>query len=794
MSKNLRVVCAALLAMLVLMPGVPRIALALDDSEEQGGTPQSLSQGDSIYVNGTSGDDSNDGSEESPVKSFARAKDLMNQYGSDIIWVTGTLQVSGSDEMWDLGGKLLMRDSLFRGELVHVSNGATLTLTNIVVDGGCKNGATGVASDGDGSGGSLFGVFGSGGQPSVLTIGEGASLQNNVIRSEGRWMPESGGAVFASNATVNVEGGSILGNSAVYGGGICAVYDSVVNVSNGLIDGNSAVKGTSGSTTRGYSGTGGGICAWRGAAVNFSGGTISNNTAFNRGGGISLGGLDVFPGDKSSVLTMTGGTISDNKAGCAGGGLFVQAGLSEEGGYGTPNYSIAKISGGNIVGNAMTNDGDSNSSFGGGGIYVNGYSSSYSAFHNGELYLSSVEIAGNSAAIAGGAYAGCPVSLTQVFLNNGSICYGNTTESGSAQEVYILASMAYGTHSGNPEYEISPSMLGGGSYRWTYDDGAEVPLDKLKGTLDASRGEELSLGNALRAEDEDVQRAVALAKVHITGNESLTRGGGIGSNGSVFIGKFSDTCEVSVSKQWNDAGDKDQLRPSSVVVELYRNGAYVGYQTIEPDEDGNWSASFQNLPKFDADGNPYSYNVKEREVEGYASTVSGSVDEGFVITNTRCVSVSVSKTWDDGNNASGKRPTSITVELLADGDVVRTETVEPDENGAWSKTFDGLAKYDEKDGHQILYAVREAPVDGYDSTVEGDSQSGFVITNTKKDEPEAPKPDKPDSEKPGEDGKKDNAELAQTGDDSASLAFVCAGMLILTTGICSRLLSRREQQ
>ena len=708
----------------------------------------------------------------------------MNQYDSDIIWVTGTLQVSGTDETWDLGGKSLMRDVLFQGELVHVSDGASLTLTNIIVDGSCKSGATGRATEGNGSGGSLFGVFGASGQPSTLTIGTGASLQNNSIRSEGRWMPESGGAVYASNANINLEGGSIVGNTAVYGGGICAVYDSTVNVSSGLIDGNSAVKGTY--AKRGYSGTGGGICAWRGASVNFSGGTISNNVAFNRGGGISMGGLDVFPGDKSSVLVMTDGTLSDNEAGCAGGGLFVQAGLSEGGGDGTPSYCIARISGGSITGNSMTDTGDSNSPFGGGGIYVNGYSSAYGAFHNGELYLSSVEIAGNSAAIAGGAYAGCPVSLTQVFLNNGSVCYGNTTESGSAQEVYILASMAYGAHSGNPEYEISPSMLGGGSYRWTYDDGTEVPLDKLKGSLDASIGEELCLGNALTAQDEDVQKAVGLAAVHINGNESATRGGAIGSNGSVFIGKFSDTCEVSVSKQWNDAGDKDQLRPDSIVVELYRNGVYVGYQTVAPDADGNWSTSFQNLPKFDADGNPYSYDVKEREAEGYVSTVSGSVDEGFVITNTRYVSVDVSKTWDDDNNASGKRPSSISVELLADGEVQETAVLEPDENGAWQYVFDGLAKYSEEDGHEIAYTVRELPVDGYDSSVSGDAKSGYVVTNVKKDEPDNPEPDKPVTPDGGKPEKKTEAALPSTGDGSQVLAVGWLAAAVLTIGILSR--------
>lgn len=56
----------------------------------------------------------------------------------------------------------------------------------------------------------------------------------------------------------------------------------------------------------------------------------------------------------------------------------------------------------------------------GGGIYVNGYSSAYSDYHNGELYLTNVEVSGNNAAIEGGGYAACPVSVTEINLTNGA--------------------------------------------------------------------------------------------------------------------------------------------------------------------------------------------------------------------------------------------------------------------------------------------------------------------------------------------------------------------------------------
>ena len=714
---------------------VPQFAWAASNAvqaDATGGAEQeALESGDNVYVDGSKGNDANPGTEDAPVKTFARAKQLMDEHASDIVWVTGTLQVSGTVESWDLGGKTLMRESGFTGELVHVSNGASLTLKNIVIDGGSLNGAKGKVSLGDGSGGSLVGVFGDKDAKSSLRIEEGAKLQNNYILSSGHWMPESGGGVYCSDGIVDVDGGVIADNKAVYGGGICAVYDSVVNVLDGSITGNEALGGQI-SGMRGYSGTGGGICAWRGAAVNLSGGSIDGNAAYNRGGGISMGGFQTFEGDSGSVLTMTGGSISNNTAGSSGGGIFVQAGLSEDANDGVATYCIAKISGGKLVGNSMTNKGDGNSEFGGGAIYVNGYSSQYNSFHNGELYLENVKITGNRAAIAGGGYAACPASHTEVKLTNGSVFYGNNTDKGSAREIYILASSAYGTHSGNPSYEITPSMLGGGAYRWTYDDGSEVPLDELSGELDAASMEELSLGNALTSDDKDVQKAVSLSKVDISGNESATRGGAIGSNGSVFIGTESETTEIEAAKQWKDANNKDGIRPESVIFELYRDGEYVGYQSVLPDTNGSWSTTFKNLPKADANGKGCTYTIKERDIEGYTATVLGNSADGFVVTNTRSTSVSVTKKWNDNDNADGKRPISITVDLLRDGEKVDSAVIRAGEDGNWSHTFDGIPKYDESNGREYVYTVREADVEGYMAEVEASVGNGFTITNTRK--------------------------------------------------------------
>ena len=102
----------------------------------------------------------------------------------------------------------------------------------------------------------------------------------------------------------------------------------------------------------------------------------------------------------------------------------------------------------------MSAKGTGNNAFGGGGIYVNGYSKWITGYHNGVLNLTNGVIKENRAAMEGGGYASCPNSETHIYVKNGVALYGNQAK--SAKEIYILASNAYGAHSGDPEYSIAP--------------------------------------------------------------------------------------------------------------------------------------------------------------------------------------------------------------------------------------------------------------------------------------------------------------------------------------------------
>ncbi|HHT7237548.1 TPA: Cna B-type domain-containing protein, partial [Bacillus cereus] len=101
---------------------------------------------------------------------------------------------------------------------------------------------------------------------------------------------------------------------------------------------------------------------------------------------------------------------------------------------------------------------------------------------------------------------------------------------------------------------------------------------------------------------------------------------------------------------------------------------------------------------------------------------------GYDITNTKVGQTKVegTKTWKDDN--AKERPSMIKVDLLQNGQVIATQEVSTASD--WKYAFKDLAAYD-AEGKAYKYEVKEQPVAGYKSEV-----NGYDITNTKiKDEP-----------------------------------------------------------
>ena len=180
---------------------------------------------------------------------------------------------------------------------------------------------------------------------------------------------------------------------------------------------------------------------------------------------------------------------------------------------------------------------------------------------------------------------------------------------------------------------------------------------------------------------------------------------------------------INVNKNWQDNDNQDGKRPEKITVELYRNNENEPIKTVTIDARSDWKHVFSNLPKYDEDKNEITYRVVEETVPEYDTEYEIS-DNGVEIYNHHTpekVSVEGSKTWNDEENQDGKRPSSITVRLFADGTEVTSKIVTANDNWSWS--FTGLDKYNS--GTEIVYTISEDTVADYTTVVDG-----YNITNT----------------------------------------------------------------
>ena len=181
---------------------------------------------------------------------------------------------------------------------------------------------------------------------------------------------------------------------------------------------------------------------------------------------------------------------------------------------------------------------------------------------------------------------------------------------------------------------------------------------------------------------------------------------------------------LNLVKVWADNNNNDGKRPDAIDVEILANGHTVKTVTLRADD--GWKADI-TLPKYE-NGVELIYTVREKDVPaGY--TVSY---DGTTITNTsdgnEQTTLAITKTWKDDDNKAGKRPDSIEVEILADGQAVKTVTLAAKDG--W-KIEVQLDKY--LNGKAITYTVQEKGVpEGY--TAEYD-QATLTITNTYKSTP-----------------------------------------------------------
>ena len=193
---------------------------------------------------------------------------------------------------------------------------------------------------------------------------------------------------------------------------------------------------------------------------------------------------------------------------------------------------------------------------------------------------------------------------------------------------------------------------------------------------------------------------------------------------------------VTVIKNWDDNNDQDGIRPAKITVELLDDLDEGDNKRAELSEFNDWTYTFTGLDEY-AGGEKINYTVQEKgadRLEGYDVSYA-EVSQGsgiWMITNTHkpeLEDVIFTKFWEDEDNQDGVRPTTVTINLFANGLLKKSimlseEHMYEDDANTWLYTFEELPKYE--NGKEIAYVIFEDPVKDY--TIER-GEDGQMITN-----------------------------------------------------------------
>lgn len=444
------------------------------------------------------------------------------------------------------------------GNLIYAENGSTVNMSGGYVCGASSSGA-----------GAGIKVSNDKGKASTLKLTGGVIAGNSA---------PSGGGVYAGGSTVTITGGVISGNSTLpsgtgFGGGIMAEGGSVT-VFGGYITNN---KYANFCGQDGYGDHGGaGLAARNGTHVTISGGQITGNYSEEAGGGVYITDVDRHGASSRETmawLNITGGTIAANVSNRSEGagirvGQMVDA-MIEGASKSTPVY---------ITNNSCMSRFD----WGGGGIFVQGDSDT--ASNAGRLFVYNSYISSNEAGGYGGGVAVCPTGKTLVTNTYGTAIFGNTsakdqheakddydstnnsgnegtphlsaggyeglvnkknqdTDAYNAKEFrenghadFFLAAEGHKT----PIAAVIGKMLGGGDAKYK---GSKELTQAI--TIPANGGVQvynsIGLSSGVQAGDAAATAAQTAATTFITGNYSWNHGGGIMSNGDLYLGVPADT-------------------------------------------------------------------------------------------------------------------------------------------------------------------------------------------------------------------------------------------------------------
>ena len=613
----------------------------------------------------------------------------------------------------ELSGKVSLSGRYNKGAIISSRGAVVLSDEAVVCDGAANTVNTGVI-DVSGDKASLTMTGGVIEQCELKDAYCGA-----VHAKDGAHVVMKGGVIRKNHVSFSADGdGNYLSST-----GIMLMGDAHLEMSNGSIEDNAGYQGgavvmysEARNQRASFEMTGGQLVRNRGyklgnrtpsgavhvegnAEFTLKGGKIEDNIAYSdgKGGGVCVVDRGLQQGGRDhTAFTMKGGSVSGNSA-SAGGGIYTYS-------------DDVKLSAGEIKDNTARNMG--------GGVYSEG--NEYLVYST--LHIENALVVDNHAKKQGGGMWFCPTGDAKVYVQNGGLIARNSADEAGDDLVFT------GFKDAKYKLTLANRAPGGGKVSWYRDGGlfnpegtyAETNTEIPRFSPDGGNGEPLSFTDATpnvalkSVMSEDVYNlGRGQTSLTISGN-TAERGGGIGANGGVIIGK-SENIDIPIKKVWENPRIP---HPNKVKVNL-KNGDTV-IDSITLSESNDWKGVFSNLPA------GAHYTVSEDPVEGYDSAVTGDAERGFTVTNTSTakVSVPVEKKW------IGPAAEKATVRLLADGKDTG-ESAELSKSNSWKHSFEGLPKYS-KSGSVIDYAVAEVPVEGYSSKVTGDAERGFTVTNTVK--------------------------------------------------------------
>lgn len=494
------------------------------------------------------------------------------------------------------GGTLTQKEGCGVGNLIYAENGSTVNMS-----GGYICGASG-----SGIGAGIM-VSNNKGRASTLSLTGGVIAGNSAY---------SGGGVYALYSEVTITNGVISGNSTLnkgLGGGIMA-EGGIVTVSGGYITNNRMAKfcGEDGNGCHG----GAGLAANSGAHVTISGGQITGNYSEEAGGGVYVTNLNQ---SGMAWLDITGGIIASNVS-YRSEGAGIRVGQKVDAMIcGTPDNNDTPGSKVYITNNHCMSRFD----WGGGGIFVQGNSNEGMEKTAGRLFVYNSYISSNIAGGYGGGVAVCPTGKTLVTNTNGTAIFGNKS-AGAEYDNDDHNSKPYDkdNNSGN---DVTPHLSGGGSGKNQDKDayrskvfrdrghadfflaaaaGHQEPLAavigkmlgdgdaKYSGSKERSDTKELSepidipanggvkiyrsvgLSSGVIAGSDEAKNAKKFAGTFITGNYSWDHGGGIMSNGDLYLGQPADTYVYpSLKLKATKALNGRDLKDGEFSFTVYRKGS-----------------------------------------------------------------------------------------------------------------------------------------------------------------------------------------------------------------------------